>query len=55
MICRLLYLKPNDPKEFLIESLQKLKVNGLESIFINEDITKLFDMIDVDKSKNIDK
>lgn len=47
MTAALLYYKPDDPKEFLVDSLVKLKSGSGEPFFLDNDLKTMFSMFDI--------
>lgn len=49
----LTYSKPENPRAFLVDAIKKMKDKKPEYLFADDELTTMFEMIDVTKSKAI--
>ena len=49
----IVYHRPENPREFLREEIQKLQTSSTQSLFTDDDLSTMFDMIDVTKQGTI--
>lgn len=49
----LVYHKPENPRQFLIDEVRKMQAKKSSDLFTDEDLATMFDMVDVTKQKSI--
>eukprot|EP00758_Cryptobia_borreli_P003609 Tbor_TRINITY_DN3864_c0_g1::TRINITY_DN3864_c0_g1_i2::g.5653::m.5653 len=53
LVQSLTYTRPENPRQFLRDEIRKMRVSAIQSLFTEDDITTMFEMIDVTKQSTI--
>eukprot|EP01059_Diplonema_ambulator_P031031 TRINITY_DN5576_c0_g1_i2.p2 TRINITY_DN5576_c0_g1~~TRINITY_DN5576_c0_g1_i2.p2 ORF type:complete len:169 (+),score=53.14 TRINITY_DN5576_c0_g1_i2:54-509(+) len=49
LICLLTHIRPDDPKAFLVEEIQRLQNNEKTDLVLEDDLDTMYDMVDITK------